>query len=124
MRMILESNSSDIFPSSLANDIFVYISFSVMVATTCFVIYALAGILAWSSNKPLPRVIQGSAFNILFVSSVMAIAFLLLRGTDLIGLFAMAIEPIMWIVEDYAPVVAVGLSSTIMVIVVKWVRTA
>ena len=54
----------------------------------------------------------------------MAIAFLLLRGADLIGLFAMATEPIMWIVEDYAPVVAVALGSTIMVIVVKWVRTA
>jgi hypothetical protein len=103
---------------------FVYVSFSLMVIMTTFTIYALARILDWSSNKPLPRVIQSSAFNILFVSSVMVIAFLLLRGIELIGLFARATEPIVWIVEDYVPVVAVGLGSTIMVIVVKWLRVA
>ena len=122
MRMLLESRPSDAFSSILANDILVYVSISVMVAATCLVIYALAGILDWSSNKSLPGVVQSSAFNILFVSSVMAIAFLLLRGIDLIGLFAMAIGPIVWVVEDYALVVAVGLASAITLMVVQWLR--
>ena len=124
MRMLFESSSIDTLPSTMANEISVYMSLSIMVVTTGLAYYVLARILDWSSNKPLPRVIQSSAFNILFVSSVMAIAFLLLRGIDLIGLFARATEPIVWIVEDYVPVVAVGLGSTIMVIVVKWLRVA
>jgi hypothetical protein len=94
MRMLLESSPSDAFSSILANDIFVYVSFGVMVAATCLVIYTLARILDWSSNKPLPRVVHSSAFNVLFVSSVIAIALLLLRGIDFIGSFAMAMGPL------------------------------
>jgi hypothetical protein len=119
MRMLLEGASIDTLSSTMANDISVYASFSIMVVTTGLVYYALVRILDWSSNKPLPRVFQSSAFNFLFVGSLMAIAMLLLRGIDLIRMFAMATEPIAWIVEDYGPLIAVGLASTIVLIVVK-----
>lgn len=120
--MLLESNSTDKFSSIMANDIPVYLSLSIMIATTGLVYYLLATVLDWSSSKPLPRVVQSSAFNFLFVSSVVAITILLLRGIDLIGLFSIATEPIVWIVHDYVPVVAVGLASSIMLIVVQWLR--
>jgi hypothetical protein len=52
----------------------------------------------------------------------MVTAILLLLGIDLIRIFAMATEPIVWIVEDYGLLIAVGLASTIMLIVVKRLR--
>jgi hypothetical protein len=122
MRMLLENGSTDTFSSVMANDIPVYVSFSIMVVTTGLVYYALVRILDWSSYKPLPRVFQSSTFNVLLVSSVMVTAILLLLGIDLIRMFAMATEPIVWIVEDYGPLIAVGLASTIMLIVVKRLR--
>jgi hypothetical protein len=75
---------------TLADDMFVYVSFSLMVIMTTFTIYVLVRILDWSSSKPLPRVFQSLAFNVLLVSSVMVTAILLLLGIDIIGLFAMA----------------------------------
>jgi hypothetical protein len=122
MRMLFESSSIDIFPSTMANDISVYTSLSIMVVTTGLAYYVLARILHWSANKPFPRVFQSSAFNILLVSSVMVTAILLLLGIDLIRMFAMATGPIVWIVEDYGPLIAVGLASTIVLIVVKRLR--
>ena len=122
MRMLLEGSSIDTLSSTMANDISVYASFSIMVVTTGLVYYALVRILDWSSYKPLPRVFQSSTFNVLLVSSVMVTAILLLLGIDLIRMFAMATEPIVWIVEDYGPLIAVGLASTIMLIVVKRLR--
>jgi hypothetical protein len=93
-----------------------------MIVTTGLVYYVLARILHWSGNKPFPRVFQSSAFNVLLVSSVMVTAILLLLGIDLIRIFAMATEPIVWIVEDYGLLIAVGLASTIVLIVVKRLR--
>ena len=122
MRTLLESSSIDPFSSTMANDISVYASFIIMVVTTGLVYYALVRILDWSSKKPFPRVFQSSAFNFLFVSSLMAIAIILLRGIDLIGMFAMATEPIVWIAEDYAPLIAVGLATATVLIVVKRLR--
>jgi hypothetical protein len=119
MRMLLENGSTDAFSSIMANDISLYASFSIMVVTTGLVYYALLRILNRSSNRPLPRVVQSSAFNFLLVSSLMAIAIILLRGIDLIRVFAIATEPIVWIVEDYGPLIVVGLASTIVLIFVK-----
>jgi hypothetical protein len=120
MRMLLENGSTDTFSSIMANDIPVYVSFSIMVATTGLVYYLLARILDWSSYKPLPRIFQSSAFNVLFVGSIMAIAILLLRGIDLIGLFAKVGKSVVCgLVVGYAPVVAVGLASAVTLIVVR-----
>jgi hypothetical protein len=119
MRMLLENGPIDAFSSIMSNDISLYVSLSIMLVTSGLVYYALLRILDWSSNNPFPRVVQGSAFNFLFVSSLMTIAILLLRGIDLIRMFAMATEPIAWIVEDYGPLVAVGLASAIVLIIVK-----
>jgi hypothetical protein len=119
MRMVLENGPIDAFSSPMANDISLYASFSIMAVTTGLVYYALLRILNRSSNRPFPRIFQSSAFNFLLVSSVMVTAILLLLGIDLIRIFAMATEPIVWIVEDYGPLIAVGLASTIVLIVVK-----
>ena len=124
MRMLTQSSSIHAM-SILADDIFVYVSFSLMVVMTTFTLYMLARILDWSSDKPLPRVFQSSAFNVLFVGSIMAIAILLLRGIDLIGLFAKVGKSVVCgLVVGYAPVVAVGLASTIVLIVVKRLRAS
>jgi hypothetical protein len=122
MRMLFESSSIDTFPSTMANDISVYTSLSIMIVTTGLAYYVLARILHWSGNKPFPRVFQSSAFNVLLVSSVMVTAILLLLGIDLIRIFAMATEPIAWIAEDYGPLIAIGLASTIMLIVARRLR--
>ena len=122
MRMLMESSSIHAM-SILADDIFVYVSFSLMIVITTFTLYMLARILDWSSDKPLPRVFQSSVFNVLLVGSVMVIAILLLRGIDLIGLFAKVGKSVVCdLVEDYAPVVAVGLASVVMLIVVRRLR--
>jgi hypothetical protein len=124
MRMLLESSSIHAMSSTLADDIFVYVSFSLMVVITTFTIYALARILEWSSNKPLPRVLQSSAFSVLLVSLVAATAMLLLLGVDLIQVFGKLGGPIVSIVvaPDHAPVVFVGLAGAIMLIVFQWLR--
>jgi hypothetical protein len=119
MRILLENGPIDAFSSPMANDISLYASFSIMAVTTGLVYYALLRILNRSRNKPFPRVFQSSAFNFLLVSSLMAIAIILLRGIDLIRMFAMATEPIAWIVEDYGPLIAVGLASTIVLMFAK-----
>ena len=122
MRMLFESSSIDTFPSTMANEVSVYASLGIMIVTTGFAYYVLARIFHWSGNKPFPRVFQSSAFNVLLVSSGMVTAILLLLGIDLIRIFAMATEPIVWIVEDYGLLIAVGLASTIVLIVVKRLR--
>jgi hypothetical protein len=122
MRMLFENSSIDTLPSTMANEVSVYTSLSIMIVTTGLAYYVLARILHWSGNKPLPRVFQSSAFNVLLVSSVMVTAILLLRGIDLIRMFAMATKPIAWIVEDYGPLIAVGLASTIVLMAVKRLR--
>jgi hypothetical protein len=123
MRMLFESSSIDIFPSTMANDISVYTSLSIMVVTTGLAYYVLARILHWSGNKPFPRVFQSSAFNVLLVSSVMVTAILLLLGIDIVGLFAMAGKFVVCdLVGYYVPLVAVGLASAIMLIVVRRLR--
>jgi len=122
MRTLLEGKLVDTFSSIMANDIPVYVSLSIMAVVTGLVYYLLARILDWSSNKPLPRVVQSSTFNFLFMSSVIAVTILLLRGIDLIALFSVATEPIVRILHEYVPVVAVGLASIIMFIVVQRLR--
>jgi len=124
MRMLLESGSIDTLPSIFANDISVYVSFSFMVIIASFAIYMLARILEWSSNKPLPRVVQCSAFSVLLVSLVAATAMLLLLGVDFIRLFGKLGASILSIVgaAGYVPVVLVGLASAIILIVVQWLR--
>jgi hypothetical protein len=122
MRILFEGSATDAFSLIMANDISVYLSLSIMAVTTGLVYYLVGRILDWSGNKPLPRVVQSSAFKLLLVSSVMAITLLLLRGIDLIGLFLIATEPIVWIVDEYAPVVIVGLATAVMLIVVQWLR--
>jgi hypothetical protein len=70
MRTLMQSRSIHAM-SILADDMFVYVSFSLMVVITTFTLYTLARILDWSSKKLLPRVFQSSAFNVLFVGSAM-----------------------------------------------------
>jgi hypothetical protein len=122
MRILFEGSAADTFSSIMTNDITAYLSLSIMVVTTGLVYYLLARMLDWSSNRPLPRVVQSPAFNLLLVSSALAIAFLLFRGIDPIGLLSIGTDPIVWIVDEYAPVVAVGLAGTIMLIVLQWLR--
>jgi len=121
--MLFESSSIDTLPSTMANDISVYTSLSIMIVTTGLAYYVLARILHWSGNKPFPRVFQSSAFNVLLVSSVMVTAILLLLGIDIVGLSTMAGKFVVCdLVEYYVPVVAVGLASAIMLIVVRRLR--
>jgi len=125
MRVFLENSSIDTLRSTMANEISVYASLSIMLVTTGLAYYVLARILHWSSNKPLPRVFQSSAFNVLLVSSVMVTAILLLRGIDIIGLFATAGKSVVCdLAGYYVPVVAFGLTSAIMLIVVRRLRTS
>jgi len=98
MRVLLQSGSIDALSSLLANDISVYLSLSLMVIATSFAIYTLARILEWSSGRPLPRVVQSSAFSALFVTLVAAIAMLLLLGVDFVQLFGKFIQLILSIV--------------------------
>lgn len=106
MRMFLESGSIDTLSWILANDIVVYVSFSLMVITTSLAIYMLARILEWSSNKPLLGVMQNSAFSVLLVSVVAAVTMLLLLSVDFIRVFEKLGESILSIVEaaDYVRV--------------------
>lgn len=78
----MEICSIDTLSFILPNDVSVYASFSFMLVIASFAIYMLAKILDWSSNKPLPRVVQSSTFSILLVSLVAAIAILLLVGVE------------------------------------------
>ncbi len=122
MTMLTQSSSIHAM-SILADDMFAWVSFSLMVVITAFTLYTLARILDWSSEKPLPRVFQSSAFNVLFVGSAMVIAILLLRGIDLIGLFVKVGKPVVSdLVEGYALVVTLGLFGAILLIVVRRLR--
>ena len=80
----MERSSINTMWSTLANDMSVYVSFRLMVIITSFTIYALARVLERSSNKPLPRVVQSSAFTVLLASLVAATRILLLLGVDFI----------------------------------------
>lgn len=124
MRMLLGSCSIDTLPLILANDVSVYASFSFMLIITSFAIYMLARIFDWSSNKPLPRVVEGSAFSILLLSLVAAIAALLLVGVDVIPVFGKLGKSVLSIVEarDYVPAAVVCLASGMMLIVARWLR--
>ena len=120
MRTLLENGSADTFSSIMANDIPVYVSLSIMVATTGLANYLLARSLDWSSYKPLPREFQSSTFNVLFVGSIMATAILLLLGIDLFGLFAKVGKSVVCgLVAGYVPVVLVGLAGAVMLMVVR-----
>jgi hypothetical protein len=126
MRVLLEISSIDTVPSILANGISACVSLSLMIIMTTLTIYALVRILDWSSSKPLPSVVQTSAFNVLLVSLLTATAALLLVGVDAGEAFRRLGGPTLSILEapDILPMLFVGLASAAMFLVFRWLRTS
>ena len=126
MRVFLEISSIDTASSILANGISAYVSLSLMIIMTTLTIYALVRILDWSSSKPLPSVVQTSAFNVLLVSLLTATAALLLVGVDVGQAFGRLGGPTLSILEapDILPMLFVGLASAAMFLVFRWLRTS
>jgi len=93
-----------------------------MLIITSFAIYMLARILDWSSNKPLPGVVESSVFGVLLLSLVAMIAVLLLLGVDFIPVFGKLGKLVLSIVEtrDYVPAAIVCLASGMMLIIARW----
>ena len=131
MRMFLEGSSIDTMPSILANGISAYVSLALMIIMTTLTMYALVRILDWSSSKPLPSVLQTSAFNVLLASLSAATAALLLVGAYVGQAFGRLGGPILSILEapNILPMLFVGLASavflaTAMFLVFRWLRTS
>ena len=125
MRVLLEI-SIDAASSILANGISAIVSLSLMIIMTTLTIYALVRILYWSNSKPLPSVVQTSAFNVLLVSLLTATAALLLVGVDVGQAFGRFGGPTLSILEapDILPMLFVGLASAAMFLVFRWLRTS
>jgi len=126
MRVLLEISSIDTASSILANGISACVSLSLMIIMTTLTIYALIRILDWSSSKPLPSVVQTSAFNVLLVSLLTATAALLLVGVDVGQAFGRLGGPTLSILEapDILPMLFVGLASAAMFLIFRWLRTS
>ena len=126
MRVFLAGSSIDTMPSILANGISAYVSLAFMIIMTTLTMYALVRILDWSSSKPLPSVVQTSAFNVLLVSLLTATAALLLVGVDVGQAFGRLGGPTLSILEapDILPMLFVGLASAAMFLVFRWLRTS
>ena len=126
MRVLLEISSIDTASSILTNGISACISLSLMIIMTTLTIYALIRILDWSSSKPLPSVVQTSAFNVLLVSLLTATAALLLVGVDVGQAFGRLGGPTLSILEapDILPMLFVGLASAAMFLIFRWLRTS
>ena len=126
MRVLLEISSTGTVSSILANGISAYVSLAFMIIMTTLTLYALVRILDWSSSKPLPSVVQTSAFNILLVSLLTATAALLLVGVDVGQAFGRLGGPTLSILEapDILPVLLVGLAIAAMFLVFRWLRTS
>jgi len=126
MRVLLEISSIDAASSILANGISAYVSLASMIIMTTLTLYALVRILDWSSSKPLPSVVQTSAFNVLLVSLTAATAALLLVGGDFHQAFGRLGGPILSILEapDILPMLLVGLASAAMFLVFRRLRTS
>jgi hypothetical protein len=126
MRVLLEISSFDTASSILANGISAYVSLALMIIMTTLTMYALVRILDWSSSKPLPSVLQTSAFNVLLASLSAATAALLLVGVDVGQAFGRLGGPTLSILEapDILPMLFVGLASAAMFLVFRWLRTS
>ena len=126
MRVLLEISSIDAASSILANGISAYVSLASMIIMTTLTLYALVRIFDWSSSKPLPSVVQTSAFNVLLVSLTAATAALLLVGVDFHQAFGRLGGPILSILEapDILPMLLVGLASAAMFLVFRRLRTS